>query len=184
MRLTAWSRRRAPSPPAAQRRRHLHVPEQRQDHRAVDKVSPPQPKRRTGEAEQPFQAQPPDRERRTPLRAGEELLDLVEDGVAIAQPGRVDPLRKLDQCRAGNVLGQIAGVPEQDHVRVVRGDPSQGKFSVLYFEGDVLTSVESINAAADHIAARKLITARTPIPMERAADPAIPLKDVAASTAA
>ena len=84
----------------------------------------------------------------------------------------------------GAVRIQIAGVPEQDHVRVVRGDPSQDKFSVLYFEGDVLTSVESINAAADHIAARKLITARTPIPMERAADPAIPLKDVAASTAA
>ena len=99
--------------------------------------------------------------------------------------GKLEPYTALpwfwsDQ---GGVRIQIAGVPEQDHLRVVRGDPAQDKFSVLYFEGDILTSVESINSAADHIAARKLITARTPVPMDRAIDPTVPLKDVVVKAA-
>jgi 3-phenylpropionate/trans-cinnamate dioxygenase ferredoxin reductase subunit len=83
----------------------------------------------------------------------------------------------------GTVRIQIAGVPEQDHKRVVRGDPAQDKFSVLYFDGDVLTSVESVNSTADHIAARKLIVARVAIPLDRAVDPAVPLKEVLSKAA-
>ncbi|MCI2808254.1 NAD(P)/FAD-dependent oxidoreductase [Eoetvoesiella caeni] len=78
----------------------------------------------------------------------------------------------------GAVRIQIAGVPEQDHKRVVRGDPAQDKFSVLYFKGDILTSAESINSAADHIAARKLITLGTAITPAQAADAGVPLKDL------
>lgn len=77
----------------------------------------------------------------------------------------------------GAVRIQIAGVPEQDHKRIVRGDPAQDKFSVLYFKGDILTSAESINSAADHIAARKLITTQTAITPVQAADASVPLKD-------
>lgn len=83
----------------------------------------------------------------------------------------------------GTVRIQIAGVPEQEHKRVVRGDPAQDKFSVLYFDGDVLTAVESINSTADHIAARKLIVAGAGIPLERAMNPAVPLKEVLSSVA-
>lgn len=78
----------------------------------------------------------------------------------------------------GAVRIQIAGVPEQDHTRVLRGDPAQDKFSVLYFKGDVLTSVESINSAADHIAARKLISTGAAIMPAQAADASVPLKDL------
>lgn len=83
----------------------------------------------------------------------------------------------------GTVRIQIAGVPGQEHKRVVRGDPVQDKFSVLYFDGDVLTAVESINSTADHIAARKLIVAGAGIPLERAMNPAVPLKEVLSSVA-
>ncbi len=83
----------------------------------------------------------------------------------------------------GTVRIQIAGVPGQEHKRVVRGDPAQDKFSVLYFDGDVLTAVESINSTADHIAARKLIVAGAGIPLERAMNPAVPLKEVLSSVA-
>jgi len=81
----------------------------------------------------------------------------------------------------GAVRIQIAGIPEQTHRRVVRGEPGQGKFSVLYFDGEVLTSVESINSAADHIAARKLIASGVAVPADRAADPAVPLKTLGQS---
>jgi 3-phenylpropionate/trans-cinnamate dioxygenase ferredoxin reductase subunit len=83
----------------------------------------------------------------------------------------------------GTVRIQIAGVPGQEHKRVVRGNPAQDKFSVLYFDGDVLTAVESINSTADHIAARKLIVAGAGIPLERAMNPAVPLKEVLSSVA-
>jgi 3-phenylpropionate/trans-cinnamate dioxygenase ferredoxin reductase subunit len=53
---------------------------------------------------------------------------------------------------------QIAGVCATDDDAVLRGDVSQGKFSVLRFRGERLTAVESINNAADHMAARKLLT--------------------------
>jgi 3-phenylpropionate/trans-cinnamate dioxygenase ferredoxin reductase subunit len=78
----------------------------------------------------------------------------------------------------GGVRIQIAGVPDTHHERVMRGDPATDKFSVLYFDGDVLTCVESINLPADHLAARKLIAAAQPVNREQAADPAVPLKNL------
>ena len=76
----------------------------------------------------------------------------------------------------GSLRLQIAGVPDAHHERVIRGDPAQGKFSVLYFDGNVLTCVESINTPADHMAARKLIADGVWVTKERATDPSIALK--------
>lgn len=74
---------------------------------------------------------------------------------------------------------QIAGVPGAQHERVMRGDPAQGKFSVLYFNGDTLACVESVNVPADHLAARKLITDGVPILKDQALDASIPLRSCA-----
>jgi len=74
---------------------------------------------------------------------------------------------------------QIAGVPEAHHERVLRGDPAQGRFSVLHFSDGALTCVESVNAPADHMAARKLIADACRVPRDEAADPSIPLKSFA-----
>jgi 3-phenylpropionate/trans-cinnamate dioxygenase ferredoxin reductase subunit len=80
----------------------------------------------------------------------------------------------------GEMRLQIAGLWEPHHERLVRGDPATGKFSVLHFNGDVLSSVESVNVPADHMAARKLVGERVKVSREKASDPSIALKDCAA----
>jgi 3-phenylpropionate/trans-cinnamate dioxygenase ferredoxin reductase subunit len=81
----------------------------------------------------------------------------------------------------GEMRLQIAGLWEPQHERVLRGDPASGKFSVLHFNGDVLSSVESLNVAGDHLAGRKLVGERTKVSREKARDPSIALKDCAAA---
>lgn len=73
---------------------------------------------------------------------------------------------------------QIAGVSAATDAAVVRGDRSQGKFSVLRFRGERLTAVESINSAADHIAARKLIAEEIPVSRSQAADVSLKLSSL------
>lgn len=65
---------------------------------------------------------------------------------------------------------QIAGVSAADDESVLRGDMSLGKFSVLRFGGERLTAVESINSAADHMAARKLLAEGASVSRSQAAD--------------
>jgi len=78
----------------------------------------------------------------------------------------------------GEVRVQIAGVAHAADERVVRGSPTDDKFSVLYFSNGVLTCAESINTPADHMAARKLIVSGLEIDRERAVDPMQGLKDL------
>ncbi|MER6564036.1 FAD-dependent oxidoreductase [Streptomyces sp. NPDC001027] len=55
---------------------------------------------------------------------------------------------------------QIAGLadaPSADDATVVFGDPATGSFSVGRYRGDRLVAVESVNRAADHMAARKVL---------------------------
>jgi 3-phenylpropionate/trans-cinnamate dioxygenase ferredoxin reductase subunit len=97
---------------------------------------------------------------------------------ALAVAGRPEPYTALpwfwsDQ---GATRIQIAGLWAPEHRQVLRGDPDSGRFSVLHYAGDQLSSVESINSPADHIAARKLIAAARPVPPEQAADAGVPLK--------
>jgi 3-phenylpropionate/trans-cinnamate dioxygenase ferredoxin reductase subunit len=97
---------------------------------------------------------------------------------ALAVAGRPEPYTALpwfwsDQ---GATRIQIAGLWAPEHRQVLRGDPDSGRFSVLHYAGDQLSSVESINAPADHIAARKLIASGRPVPPEQAADTTVPLK--------
>lgn len=56
---------------------------------------------------------------------------------------------------------QIVGRTNRSTTRRIVG--TKEKFSVLCFEGDRLVGVESINAAADHMAARKLLESGRPI---------------------
>ena len=76
----------------------------------------------------------------------------------------------------GAIRIQIVGIPEAHHDRLLRGDPDGGKFSVLYFDGDRLTCVESINSPPDHMVARRLIAAKTSIDRKKAADPSVALR--------
>jgi 3-phenylpropionate/trans-cinnamate dioxygenase ferredoxin reductase subunit len=67
---------------------------------------------------------------------------------------------------------QIAGVAPDRGLTAVRGRPSAGRFSVFNFDSTGrLRAVESVNQAAEHLAARRALKARLPISPEQAADP-------------
>lgn len=97
--------------------------------------------------------------------------------VAARLAGRGTPYSKVpwfwsDQ---GDNRLQIAGVSEAGDSAVLRGDRACGKFSVFRFRAGRLAAVESINSPADHMAARKLLAAGTPVTPEQAADASLKL---------
>jgi 3-phenylpropionate/trans-cinnamate dioxygenase ferredoxin reductase subunit len=71
---------------------------------------------------------------------------------------------------------QMAGLPAGFDQAVTRGDPQTRKFSVFYFRTGKLCAVDSINRPADHLAARKLIGARTALSPDQAKDESFDLK--------
>jgi 3-phenylpropionate/trans-cinnamate dioxygenase ferredoxin reductase subunit len=73
---------------------------------------------------------------------------------------------------------QMVGLSQCHDRTVLRGAPEEGKFSVFYFRGKRLLAIDSINRPADHIAGRKLLSARLSPTFEQAADEALPLKSL------
>lgn len=71
---------------------------------------------------------------------------------------------------------QIAGLSMGMDDSVLRGDPASGKFSVFVYRGDRLIAVESMNAPADHMVARRLLAAGINVTKEQAADLSVDLK--------
>lgn len=80
---------------------------------------------------------------------------------------------------------QIAGVAAAGAASVVRGDPAAGGFSIFRFADGALVAVESVDAMADHIAARKLLAggAAASVTPQQVADPSVSLKELAAAAA-
>ncbi len=60
---------------------------------------------------------------------------------------------------------------------MIRGEGSA--FSVFRFRDGRLSAVESVNRAGDHMIARRLLSAGTPLTPDQAADPALDLKALA-----
>jgi 3-phenylpropionate/trans-cinnamate dioxygenase ferredoxin reductase subunit len=139
------------------------------------------------------------------LLTADPAVSAIGDCVAFPQPflegvmGRVESVQNaVDQarCVAARLTGhprpyravpwfwsdqgpyklQIAGMSSPHDVSVVRGDPASGAFSVFCFRHGKLAGVESVNKPADHMVARKLITAGTPLDPKEAADPTFDLK--------
>jgi 3-phenylpropionate/trans-cinnamate dioxygenase ferredoxin reductase subunit len=75
---------------------------------------------------------------------------------------------------------QIAGLPFDVDQRVTRGDPTGAKFAVFHLKGDVIQAVEAVNSPAEFMGGRQLIGSRKPVSLERLADPAVSMKEVAA----
>lgn len=71
---------------------------------------------------------------------------------------------------------QIVGLSEPTDTAVVRGDMTDGKFSVFYYRDGKLTAVDSINKPGDQMIARRLITASLSPTPAQAADLAFDLK--------
>ncbi len=71
---------------------------------------------------------------------------------------------------------QIAGLAIPHDETVVRGDPETGSFSVFCYEGRRLAAVESVNRAADHMIARRLLAKGLALTRAEAGDPGLDLK--------
>ena len=75
---------------------------------------------------------------------------------------------------------QIAGLAEGADRQLVRGDPASGAFAVFHLKDDRIVCVEAVNAAAEFMGGRQMIGRGTPVDADRLADPAVPMKQVAA----
>ncbi|MDG2521386.1 FAD-dependent oxidoreductase [Caulobacter segnis] len=75
---------------------------------------------------------------------------------------------------------QIAGLPFDADRIVVRGDPDTASFAVFHLKGDLVQAVEAVNAPPEFMAGKMLISRRTPVSLEKLADTAISMKEVAA----
>ncbi len=89
------------------------------------------------------------------------------------QPYRAVPWFWSDQ---GPLKLQIAGLPAPHDHHVVRGDIASGAFSVFCFRDGRLAGVESVNKAADHMIARRLLGSGAALSPQEAAEPAFDLK--------
>ena len=76
---------------------------------------------------------------------------------------------------------QLAGIAFDSDDILVRGDPAAAKFAVFHLKGPVIRAVEAVNAPAEFMAARRLIGSEQPIDRAKLADPAVSMKEVAAS---
>ncbi|WP_327098185.1 FAD-dependent oxidoreductase [Nocardia vinacea] len=79
----------------------------------------------------------------------------------------------------GELKLQIAGVRRADDIEVVLGDPNTGRFSVCCYRQGRLAAVESLNRPADHVAARRVLTAGRSPDIDQLHDPAFSLKSFA-----
>jgi 3-phenylpropionate/trans-cinnamate dioxygenase ferredoxin reductase subunit len=76
----------------------------------------------------------------------------------------------------GTLKLQIAGLSGGFDQAVLRGDPGQERFSVLYYRGGRLLAVHAVNSPRDYMAVRRALAAGQEIPAESAADDSEPLR--------
>ena len=112
----------------------------------------------------------------------ESVQNAVDQAKAVAAAilGRPEPYDEVpwfwsDQYE---VKLQMVGISAGHDHQVVRGDPAQGRFSVLYFKDGRLLAIDSINRPGDHMTGRKLLTAGSAITETQAADGTVELKSL------
>lgn len=71
---------------------------------------------------------------------------------------------------------QMAGLSAGYDQTVVRGNPDEDKFSVLYYRNGRLIAVDAVNDVSDYMAVRRALSAGQTIPAELAADSTVALK--------
>jgi 3-phenylpropionate/trans-cinnamate dioxygenase ferredoxin reductase subunit len=76
---------------------------------------------------------------------------------------------------------QLGGVAFDADDILVRGDPATAQFAIFHLKGDVIQAVEAVNAPAEFMAGRQLIASKRPIDRDRLANPAVSMKEVAAT---
>lgn len=76
---------------------------------------------------------------------------------------------------------QTVGLAVGFDVTVVRGDPMQRTFSVIYLRDGRVIALDCVNAVRDYVQGRALVEQRLTLPPEDLADATRPLKDIAAA---
>jgi 3-phenylpropionate/trans-cinnamate dioxygenase ferredoxin reductase subunit len=84
----------------------------------------------------------------------------------------------------GDLRLQIAGLSADHDDQVVRGDPGDESFSVLYYRGNRLLAIDAVNRPADYMAVRRALGRGATIARDRAGDPEVPLKSLIGDPAA
>jgi 3-phenylpropionate/trans-cinnamate dioxygenase ferredoxin reductase subunit len=125
---------------------------------------------------------------------GRVRLESVQNAVAQAQVAASTLLGRLDGVTPvpwfwsfqGDLRLQIAGLFTDYDDYVVRGEPDDERFSVLYYRQDRLLAIDAVNRPADYMAVRKALGQGATIAPDRAGDAATPLKSLieGAATAA
>lgn len=72
---------------------------------------------------------------------------------------------------------QIAGLNAGYDTVVLRGDPATESFSLLYYRGEELLSIDSVNAPRDYMAVRRILDNGGSVPPYAATDLDVPLKE-------
>lgn len=75
---------------------------------------------------------------------------------------------------------QIAGYAFDTDEVLLRGDPATAKFALFHLKGDLVQSVEAINAPPEFMMGKMLILGRKPVNKAKLADPSVSMKEVAA----
>jgi 3-phenylpropionate/trans-cinnamate dioxygenase ferredoxin reductase component len=81
----------------------------------------------------------------------------------------------------GDLRLQIAGLAAGFDDFVVRGEPDNERFSVLYYRDGQLLAVDAVNSPGDYMVVRKALTQGSTIPAEHAKDAETPLKKLLAA---
>ncbi len=117
----------------------------------------------------------------------ESVQNAVDQARCVARviTGQPEPYREVpwfwtDQHEVRFQMAGLSGTRDQS---VLRGSIESRKFSVFYFKQGGLLAVDSVNRAGDHITARKMLAAGTPLSPEQAADETLDLKKLAAAQA-
>jgi 3-phenylpropionate/trans-cinnamate dioxygenase ferredoxin reductase subunit len=73
---------------------------------------------------------------------------------------------------------QMAGISTGYDETVLRGNPDEEKFSVIYYRDGRLIAIDSVNEVLDYMAVRKALGNGQTIPADKASDTAVKLKDM------
>ena len=72
---------------------------------------------------------------------------------------------------------QTTGLSLGYDATIVRGDPAEARFSVIYLKEGRVIALDCVNATRDYVQGRKLIEARAAPDPALLADPAVPLEN-------
>ena len=114
------------------------------------------------------------------------MLESVQNAVDQAKLAAKSLLGGSDEYRAvpwfwsdqADLKLQMAGLFQGYDQQVVRGNPAEDKFSVLYYKNGRIIAVDAVNDVLDYMAVRRALGAGQNIPADLAADSSVALKTI------